>query len=522
MDYKIENEKLFALYQTDSSVEEKIYQLNKKIIYYVLNTHNISSSMHDFEDLFMECSIGLIKAIRSYSLSRGCTFSSFAIVCINNELNMYFRKNTKYKRFETSEFSEDGKSLLELIKSDFLLEDDYIENEEINLNKIRVDAMFRILNKKEVYLISMYYGLNSNPIHKLDEIARLINCTKSNCSRLIKKILIKLKEYDEFGKEPHNKVEKSFCFLDFFPSYSYEEVLRLIQEEEDEIQIYLKSKFTLVFYSENLNYGGVFLDKGLIKVIAKISNDLMLKYGVRDQNLNTDIAKTALDILERLKPRVKSCNIKNKIKRQGKVIIKTIYSQFSEYSKALIDQAVLISNILYPGLVLKFYGEDLDVSFLYNKEKLNSIAVQKASFNKKFKLILISLNKNNSNLSFQSNDLCLLEESNIEYLNTTDEYNFCFKQVFDSVFNKEKTSTNVADYDFLVGLAIKYLDNDERKVILLMSQCLLSIRCVGEILLVDEEYIISTIKKAFIIMKKNSEAQCDEIQRYKKIRTINC
>lgn len=71
---------------------------NLKLVHYVLHKLNIKQ---DYEDYFQIGCIGLIKAERAYKEEKG-KFSSFAVNCIRNEINMTFRK----KRVNTISLDE--------------------------------------------------------------------------------------------------------------------------------------------------------------------------------------------------------------------------------------------------------------------------------------------------------------------------------------------------------------------------------------------------------------------------------
>ena len=73
-------------------VEELIEQ-NMGLVYYVLRKH-YPSFLGD-EDVVQEARIGLWKACISYNSSKG-SFSSYAVVCIINNIRMYLRKNESY------------------------------------------------------------------------------------------------------------------------------------------------------------------------------------------------------------------------------------------------------------------------------------------------------------------------------------------------------------------------------------------------------------------------------------------
>lgn len=64
----------------DTAVEEKIIELNFGLVNGI--AHRFKGRGCDFEDLVQIGSIGLIKAIRSFDISRGNAFSTYAVPLI--------------------------------------------------------------------------------------------------------------------------------------------------------------------------------------------------------------------------------------------------------------------------------------------------------------------------------------------------------------------------------------------------------------------------------------------------------
>jgi len=73
----------------DTSCEERIMELNSGLVNSV--AHRFRGRGTDFEDLVQIGSIGLLKAIRSFDLSRGFAFSTYAVPLIIGEIRRFLR-----------------------------------------------------------------------------------------------------------------------------------------------------------------------------------------------------------------------------------------------------------------------------------------------------------------------------------------------------------------------------------------------------------------------------------------------
>lgn len=75
--------------------EGQIYEENKGLINNVIAILFTNDEIRHLgkDDLFQEGSIGLIKAIRSFDNSKSVEFSTYATICIRNEMRNYAMKN---------------------------------------------------------------------------------------------------------------------------------------------------------------------------------------------------------------------------------------------------------------------------------------------------------------------------------------------------------------------------------------------------------------------------------------------
>lgn len=153
--------------------------------------------------------VGLIKSVDTFDISKNYSFSTYAVKCINNEILQFMKKGKKYI-FDQSLYTpigidNDGKEkkiedILEDITSDFVSDyEDTIAHNEIR--KIVYD-----LPDKEREIILLYFGF-SDKLYTQCEISQKLNISQSQISRLIKKILKKVRLQLE-EKELIDKVGK--------------------------------------------------------------------------------------------------------------------------------------------------------------------------------------------------------------------------------------------------------------------------------------------------------------------------
>ena len=136
--------------------------------------------------------IGLIKAINTFNPTKKIKLATYASRCIENEILMYLRRNSKTKMEvsidEPLNVDWDGN---ELLLSDILgTEEDtiYKDLENEAERKLLIRALNK-LNSREKLIVSMRFGLD-NPDGKektQKEVADLLGISQSYISRLEKK-----------------------------------------------------------------------------------------------------------------------------------------------------------------------------------------------------------------------------------------------------------------------------------------------------------------------------------------------
>ena len=81
-----------------NSKEQEMVLKNKNLVHSVIQQLGIKPYSKEYEDIVSIGTIGLIKAVLTFDDSKNIKFSSYAGICIRNEVFMYCRKAKKYAK----------------------------------------------------------------------------------------------------------------------------------------------------------------------------------------------------------------------------------------------------------------------------------------------------------------------------------------------------------------------------------------------------------------------------------------
>lgn len=181
----------------DDSAREIIARHN---ILLVLNevTNKFKNVDYDKKELVAIGAVGLVNAINTFDVTKGIAFSTYAVHCIDNEIYMFLRNSRKYMNNISLDmevcFDIDGNSLCikDSLVDDMDIESDYEQKELYGvLNKI-VDN----LPLKDRELVKLYFGFYGR-VYNQKEIASKMGISQAHVSRLITKIVVKIRKYME-------------------------------------------------------------------------------------------------------------------------------------------------------------------------------------------------------------------------------------------------------------------------------------------------------------------------------------
>ena len=179
----------------DEKAREPLIVHNLRLVVYIAK--KFENSNVNIEDLISIGTIGLIKAVNTFSPDRNIKLATYASRCIENEILMFLRKTSQMK-YEISieeplSTDWDGNELLlsDILGSDSDTVSADIE-QEVEINQL-MEAVNR-LNTREAMIMELRFGLNGNKEHTQKEVADLLGISQSYISRLEKKIIGKLKQ----------------------------------------------------------------------------------------------------------------------------------------------------------------------------------------------------------------------------------------------------------------------------------------------------------------------------------------
>lgn len=185
----------FEKLQTDpESAKETLIVHNLRLVVYIAK--KFESTGIYVEDLVSIGTIGLIKAVNTFSPEKNIKLATYASRCIENEILMYLRKNTQCKNDisidEPLNIDWDGN---ELLLSDILGTDNDSVNKDIE-TEVEKDLLKQCINKlnsRERQIMQMRFGLLNGIEMTQKEVADKIGISQSYISRLEKRIIKHLK-----------------------------------------------------------------------------------------------------------------------------------------------------------------------------------------------------------------------------------------------------------------------------------------------------------------------------------------
>ena len=181
----------------DTEAKATLIEHNLRLVVYIAK--KFDNTGVGVEDLISIGTIGLIKSINTYNPEKNIKLATYASRCIENEILMYLRRNSKLRQEvsldEPLNVDWDGN---ELLLSDILgTEEDVIYRDMENEaeRRVLIHAISK-LSKRERTIINLRFGLEDPEGRELTqkEVADLLGISQSYISRLEKKIMRQLKK----------------------------------------------------------------------------------------------------------------------------------------------------------------------------------------------------------------------------------------------------------------------------------------------------------------------------------------
>ena len=180
----------------DMKARNILVEKNMRLVAHMIKKY--MSADRDTDDLISVGTIGLIKAVNTFNPDKKIRLATYAAKCIDNELLMLLRSRKKTAK-EVSLYDPIGTdkegneiSIIEIVSDEEkdIVEDCIFDERIACLYK----KMGRVLNKREMTVISERYGLFGNDEKTQCELAKELGISRSYVSRIEKKALEKLKK----------------------------------------------------------------------------------------------------------------------------------------------------------------------------------------------------------------------------------------------------------------------------------------------------------------------------------------
>ena len=183
--------------ETPEAARKKLIEHNLRLVVYIAK--KFDNTGVGVEDLISIGTIGLIKGINTFNPNKNIKLATYASRCIENEILMHLRKNSKTKLEvsidEPLNVDWDGN---ELLLSDILGTDEDLIYRDME-NDVERKLLFTAIAKltgRERMIIELRYGLNTADGEEKTqkEVADMLGISQSYISRLEKKIMLRLKK----------------------------------------------------------------------------------------------------------------------------------------------------------------------------------------------------------------------------------------------------------------------------------------------------------------------------------------
>ena len=181
--------------QNDPAARLALIEHNLRLVAHIAKKY--VSPLYSQDDLISIGTIGLIKAVNTYTSKKSTRLATYSAKCIENEILMSIRASKRIKQEVSLSLpigtDKDGNeiSFNDILGSDT---DEIVDsiNLKIQAGKLH-SAVSSILTPRERLVIVARYGLDGNDPLPQREIAGLLGISRSYVSRIEKRALEKLK-----------------------------------------------------------------------------------------------------------------------------------------------------------------------------------------------------------------------------------------------------------------------------------------------------------------------------------------
>ena len=177
----------------DMTARDELIERNMRLVAHVVKKFHPKHELLD--DYISIGTIGLMKAVNSYTPTKKTKLATYAARCIENEILMYLRSLKKVQKdvslHEPIGMDKDGHSLeiTDLLQGiEKSTDEQLVDQEDMN----RLYKHLSNLEKRELEIIVRRYGLMGHQPMTQKEISKQLKISRSYVSRIEKRALVKL------------------------------------------------------------------------------------------------------------------------------------------------------------------------------------------------------------------------------------------------------------------------------------------------------------------------------------------
>lgn len=333
----------------DFEARQQLIESNMRLVTYrVYNKYN--NVNYDKDELISIGNLGLIKAVDTFDPTKATSLATYAIKCIDNEINMFLRKLKKVQKdISLSQPVNIGQKDTERHIEDFLSDGLDIEKEYINTETIlRVRELVKKLPPALRETISLYYGFNDGKRYTQEEIAKKANCQQPSIYKRLKKAEKLIKR--ELEKQEKEKIK------DLTPASTKDQNSpKKVASAKKECKLSGKTTSVKTFYELLSDFSKEDIDSVINRLSEENKSVIMQRY-------NNGLDRPPVKYLDKvINTRFYAIltNIKGRLiymTSDKKTRFKCLYDNFPEYSKEQVDQAILVLDDEEKQLILTRYN----------------------------------------------------------------------------------------------------------------------------------------------------------------------
>ncbi|KEO85190.1 RNA polymerase sporulation sigma factor SigK [Tumebacillus flagellatus] len=177
----------------DEHARNVLVEHNLRLVAHIVK--KFENTGEDSEDLISIGTIGLIKAIESFSVGKGTKLATYAARCIENEILMHLRSLKKTRKdvslHDPIGTDKEGNeiTLIDVLGTET---DEVLDEVQLKLEKLKIYNRLNLLDDREQEVIRGRFGLPDGEEKTQREIAEELGISRSYVSRIEKRALTKL------------------------------------------------------------------------------------------------------------------------------------------------------------------------------------------------------------------------------------------------------------------------------------------------------------------------------------------